>query len=133
MRFLYILFIFSIAALLLGCNNASSVLSKAREAGIPSLRKDLEKLATSNESASHDIPQASWPASVRRMKPIAVEHHNEGLLLVYKKSERNQEGLLVMLDVNKDPGSGGSGVSYESLRDGLFWCREKIRTPQMKR
>jgi hypothetical protein len=59
---------------------------------------------------------------------MAVQHHGDGILLVLSKFMRKQEGFLIMLDPNADPGIGGSGVSYQSLGDGFFWCFEKIRT-----
>ena len=50
-----------------------------------------------------------------------------GVLIVVSRGGREQEGLLVMPDPNGDPGGGGSGVSYSSLGDGMFWCTEKLR------
>jgi hypothetical protein len=52
-----------------------------------------------------------------------------GVLIVLGKAFREQRGLLVMLDPNEDPGAGGSGVGYERLGEGLYWCNETIRTP----
>ena len=60
---------------------------------------------------------------------MSVQLHMTGVLVVLSRAERLQHGLLVMLDPKDDPGGGGSGVSYDSLGDGLFWCSEKIRTP----
>jgi hypothetical protein len=57
----------------------------------------------------------------------------EGVLIVASRVGREQEGLLVMLNAKDDPGAGGSGASYDSLGDGLFWCVEKIRTPRRQR
>jgi len=50
-----------------------------------------------------------------------------GFLIVTSRVGREQEGLLIMLDSDDNPGSGGSGVSYDKIRDGVFWCVEKIR------
>ena len=60
---------------------------------------------------------------------MSVRLHMTGVLVVRSRADREQHGLLVMLDPKDDPGAGGSGVSYDSLGEGLFWCAEKIRAP----
>ena len=60
---------------------------------------------------------------------MSVQLHMTGVLVVLSRADREQHGLLVMLDPKDDPGAGGSGAGYDSLGEGLFWCWEKIRTP----
>lgn len=111
----------------LGCGRHSHALSLVREIGINELRNDLIVTASAAGNVS-DIPQSAWPDSVRRFKPLAVGRHMGGVLIVTSRSGREQEGLLVMLDSEDDPGTGGSGASYDRIRsDGVFWCIEKIR------
>jgi hypothetical protein len=115
-----------------GCSRSpqSRAGSIAREVGVANLRADLQTLTASPAGQQHDIPPTAWPASVRRFHPLAVQRHMEGVLIILSRVGREQEGLVVMLDPRNDPGSGGSGVSYERLRrDGVFWCVEKIREP----
>jgi hypothetical protein len=40
---------------------------------------------------------------------------------------RGLVGLLILPDAKSEAGPGGSGVSYERVGDGLFWCTEKLR------
>ena len=109
-----------------GCGTGA--LRTAKEIGVPKLRADIQALVTASAGQKgSEIPEAAWPESVRRFKPLAVQRHMDGVLIVTTRVGRHQEGLLVMLDEKEDPGSGGSGVDYDSLEDGLFWCSEKIR------
>jgi len=117
--------------LAIGCSRStqSRAVNIAREVGVSKLRTDLQSLAALPEGQQHNIPQSAWPESVRRFEPLAVQLHMSGVLIVSSRAGQEQEGLLVLLDPKDDPGAGGSGPSYESLGDGLFWCVEKIRTP----
>jgi hypothetical protein len=111
----------------LGCGRHSHALSLVREIGINELRNDLIVTVSANGTLA-EIPQSAWPDSVKRFQPLAVERHMGGVLIVTSRSGRKQEGLLVMLDSEDDPGGGGSGVIYDKIRsDGVFWCIEKIR------
>src|SRR5262245_8945598 len=111
-----------------GCGGSRSrTMNIAREIGINELRLDLT-LLVSAEGSQQEIPQADWSEYVRRFRPLAVQRHMGGVLIVISRVGRQQEGLLVMLDSKDNPGSGGSGVSYDRIRsDGVFWCVEKIR------
>jgi len=110
-----------------GCDSPRSrAIGLVREIGISELRNDLI-LAVSVEGKRHEIPRATWPESVRRFQPMSVQRHMGGILIVTSHVGREQEGLLIMLDSKDDPGSGGNGVSYDRIRDGVFWCVEKIR------
>jgi len=125
-----ILFPLFLGLLFIGCghplqNNANSV---AREIGIPKLRADL-KVAVEAAAEQHSISSTAWPESIRRFNPIGLEHHMNGIVIVLKRSGKEQEGLLVLFDPKGAPGAGGSGASYEALGEGLFWCFEKFRTP----
>lgn len=124
----YIFPVVLIALVCLGCGSGRSrAISVVREIGINELRNDLI-LTVSGTKGQHEIPQSSWPESVRRFQPLSVQKHMGGVLIVINRVGREQEGLLVMLDPNDDPGSGGSGVSYDRLRgDGVFWCVETVR------
>lgn len=127
----------SLLALLLGifvigCSRSpkSDAVVVAREVGVSKLREDLKALAASPAGQQYEIPQSAWPDSVRRFRPMAVHLHGEGVFIVLSpagRGDREQEGLLVMLDLKNDPGGGGSGVRYESLGNGLHWCWEKVR------
>ena len=111
-----------------GCGNSRSrAIGIVREIGFNELRLDLT-LTVSDRSA-HEIPQTEWSEYVRRFHPVAVQRHMGGVLIVISRVGREQEGLLVMLNREDDPGSGGSGASYDKIRDGLFWCVETIRDP----
>ena len=123
-----------VAALLafvaVGCGSSRShAISIAHEICVSKLRADLQALAASPAGQQHEIPKTAWPESVRRFQPLSVQRHMNGMLIVFSHAEREQQGMLVMLDATEDPGSGGSGVSYDNLCEGLFWCVEKIRTP----
>ena len=119
-----------LAFVAVGCSSSRSrAISVAHEIGVSKLRADLQALAASPAGQQHEIPQTAWPESVRRFQPLSVQRHMNGVLMVFSRAEREQQGMLVMLDASEDPGSGGSGVSYDSLGEGLFWCVEKIRTP----
>ena len=110
-----------------GCGSARSrAIATAREIGINELRNDLI-LTVSVEGKQREIPQTAWPDSVRRFHPLAIQRHMGGVLIVTSRVGREQEGLLVMLDSKDNPGSGGSGVNYDRIRDGVFWCVEKVR------
>lgn len=119
---------FSFLALIgIGCGRHSQALALVREIGVNELRIDLIDTVSAAGNVA-EIPQSAWPESVRRFQPLAVERHMGGVLIVMSRSGRKQEGLLVMLDSEDDPGSGGSGVTYDRIRsDGVFWCIEKIR------
>jgi hypothetical protein len=127
MNWHYVVSIVFAAALLAGCSGPSSALGTAHEIGVSKLRQDLQGLAKSPAGQQHDIPQSAWPDSVRRFHPQAVQLHMNGILIVLGKAAKEQRGLLVMLEPNEDPGAGGSGVDYESLGEGLYWCNETIR------
>lgn len=118
-----------LSLLAVGCSRSpqSRAASIAREVGVTKLRADLQALTVSPSGQQHDIPPTAWPASVQRFQPLAVQLHMDGVLIVASRAGRDQEGLLVMLNPKEDPGPGGSGVDYDSLGDGLFWCVEKIR------
>lgn len=119
-----------VAFVAVGCGSSRSrAVSIAYEVGVPKLRADLQALVASPAGQQHEIPQTAWPDSVRRFQPMSVQLHMTGVLIVVSHADREKEGLLVMLDAKDDPGGGGSGVSYDSVGDGLFWCVEKIRTP----
>ena len=128
MRFRHITCALLLGVLAIGCESRQSrALSIARDGGLPDLRADLQALVAASVNEQSDIPSNTWPASVQRFQPINVQRHMGGVLIVATRVGRNQEGLLVMLDPKDDPGIGGSGVSYQSHGDGLFWCNEKIR------
>lgn len=131
----YALCVLLLSLLAFGCSRSpqSRAASIAREIGVTKLRTDLQALTASPAGQQHDIPQTAWPASVQRFQPLAVQLHMEGVLIVASRAGREQEGLFVMLNPKDDPGGGGSGVSYDSLGDGLFWCVEKIRVPRRQR
>ena len=99
------------------------------EVGVVRLREDLQRTTAVPEAQSHEVPRSIWPESVKRFSPVALQHHGEGVLLVLARSGRSQEGLLVMIDPKADPGTGGSGVGYKPLGEGIFWCWEKMRIP----
>ena len=126
-----ILIIAFVVGLLLGvaCGPRANAVRIAHEVGVSKLRDDLVALVASPEGQRHEISQNVWPESVRKLQPLAVQHHMSGVLIVLNQSRRQQAGLLVMLDSKDEPGPGGSGVDYDTLGDGLFWCSEKIRTP----
>jgi hypothetical protein len=86
-------------------------------------------LSPRREGREYEIPKAAWPESIKRFQPLSVQAHVSGALIVISRVDREQHGLLVMLDPKGDPGAGGSGAGYDSLGDGLFWCWEKIRRP----
>jgi len=112
-----------------GCGDGRSrAVSIARDVGLPKLRADLYTLVTSPTGHQHEIPQTVWPESVRRFRPLSVQLHAPGVLLVLHRAYPEQRGLLVLLDADDDPGAGGSGTGYEGLGDGLFWCREQVRS-----
>jgi hypothetical protein len=117
-----------------GCGSSRSrAISLAHEAGINELRNDLIAAVSGGEK-QHELPQATWPESVQRFQPLSVQRHTGGILIVIIQADREQEGLLIMLDPKDDPGSGGSGVSYERIRsEGVFWCVEKVRAPWRQR
>lgn len=128
--YLTVCWLAALLAVSVGCSSSRSrAISIARDIGVAKLRADLQALAASPAGQQHEIPQSAWPESVRRFQPLSVQRHMNGVLMVFSRAEREQEGMLVMLDASEDPGSGGSGVSYDSLGEGLFWCVEKIRTP----
>ena len=127
MKIRHSLSIVLLCVLLLGCDGSSSALRTAQEIGVPRLRHDLQALVASPAGQQHDIPQPAWPESVSKFRPLAVQLHMNGVLIVLGKALKEQQGLLVMLNPNEDPGAGGSGVDYESLGEGLYWCRETIR------
>lgn len=120
-----------LGTLVIGCGRSpqSDAVGVAREVGISKLRADLKTLAVSPAGQQYDIAQSAWSDSVRRFRPMAVHLHGEGVFIVLSPAgrEREQEGLLVMLDPQNDPGGGGSGVRYENLGNGLYWCWEKVR------
>lgn len=119
-----------LSLLFLGCSFGLQQKAKktADETGIPKLRSDLKSIGETTTN-QNQIPSAVWPESIRRFNPISLEYHMGGIVIVLKRSGKDQEGLLVMLDPNEDPGGGGSGASYDRLGEGLFWCSEKVRTP----
>jgi hypothetical protein len=125
----YILCAMLAAAVGFGCRNSRSrATSIAHEVSINALRADLILLTTGTAGGKqHGIPETEWPSSVQRFRPLAVQRHMGGVLIVTTRVDRKQEGLLVMLDPDADPGSGGSGVTYDNVGHGLFWCVEKIR------
>src|ERR1043165_8342704 len=129
MNWHYVVSIVFTAALLAGCSGPSSALGTAHEVGVSKLRQDLQRLAKSQAGQQHNIPQSAWPDSVLRFHPQAVQLHMNGILIVLGRAAKQQRGLLVMLEPNEDPGTGGSGVGYESLGEGLYWCNETIRAP----
>jgi hypothetical protein len=130
MQFRHVVFMFVLGALAFGCGaSRSRAVDVARKVGVPTLRGDLQVVVASPAGHQHQIPQTAWPESVQRFRPLAVELHMKGVLIVLTRSGRVQEGLLVMLDPKDDPGAGGSGAGYDSVGDGLYWCWEKIRTP----
>jgi hypothetical protein len=113
-----------------GCGgDRSNALSTAHAVGLPQLRTELQALAASLAGQKSAIPPSAWPKSVQRFKPVAVQLHLSGVLIVLGQSGRVQQSLLVVSDPKDDPGDGGSGVSYERLGDGLYWCVEQIRMP----
>ena len=113
-----------------GCDaSRSRAVDVAHEVGVPKLRADLQTVVASPAGQKHEIPKTAWPSSVQRFKPLAVERHMSGVLIVLSRGGRKQEGLLVMLHAKDDPGAGGSGAGYDGLGDGLFWCWEKLRDP----
>lgn len=117
-----------LSVLAFGCGGSRSrAVNLAHEVGISKLRSDLQAVVASPAGQNHQIPQTAWPQSVQRFRPLAVERHMRGVLIVLSKGGREQRGLLVMLDPKEDPGAGGSGVGYDSLGDGLYWCWEKYR------
>jgi hypothetical protein len=119
-----------LAVVVVGCGDSRSrVVGIAHEVGVSKLRADLHALVASPAGQHHEIPQTAWPDSVRRFQPLSVQRHMTGMLIVLSRVDREQQGLLVMPDPKDDPGSGGSGVSYDRLGDSLFWCSEKIRVP----
>ena len=119
-----------LAFVAVGCaSSRSRAVSIAYDVGVSKLRADLQTLVASPDGQQHEIPQTAWPESVRRFQPLSVQRHMTGVLVVLSRADREQHGLLVMLDPKDDPGAGGSGVGYDNLGDGLFWCWEKIRTP----
>src|SRR5262245_2105984 len=86
-----------------GCGGyRSRTMKLAREIGINELRLDLT-LLVSAEGAQQEIPEASWSEYVRRFRPLAVQRHMGGVLIVVSRVGRQQEGLLVMLDSKGDP------------------------------
>lgn len=125
------LFALLLGIFVIGCSRSpkSGAVVVAREVGVSKLREDLKALAASPAGQQYEIAQSAWPDSVRRFRPMAVHPHGEGVFIVLSPAgrEREQEGLLVMLDPQNDPGGGGSGVRYESLGNGLYWCLEKVR------
>jgi hypothetical protein len=127
-RYIVYAMLFAFAAV--GCGGSHSrAISLAHDIGVSKLRADLQALVASPAGRQHEIPKSEWPESLRRFQPLAVERHMTGVLVVLNRADREQEGLLVMLDPKDDPGAGGSGASYDALGDGLFWCWEKIRDP----
>ena len=119
-----------LAFVAVGCGSSRSrAVRIAHEIGVSKLRTDLQTLVASPSGKQHEIAQAAWPESIRRFEPLSVQLHMTGVLVVFSRADREQHGLLVMLDPKDHPGAGGSGVSYDSLGEGLFWCSEKIRTP----
>lgn len=130
LRFLLPFCVLHLAVCGAGCGDARShTLRMAREVGFNELRADLMLVAAVNEQ--REIPKAVWPESIRRLHPLAVQRHMGGILLVARRDENKQEGTLFMLNPEDDPGAGGSGVGYASLRiRGVFWCVEKNRDSQ---
>ncbi len=129
MRIRYALHALILSLIVAGCGAQSRAVNTAQEIGISKLRADLVALRASPLAAQHGISEAAWPASVRRLQPLAVQRHMGGVLIVLSRGGREQEGLLVMPDLKDDPGGGGSGASYSSLGEGMFWCIEKLRAP----
>jgi hypothetical protein len=117
-----------------GCGaSRSRAVDVAHEVGVSKLRADLQAVVALPAGQQHEIPKTAWPSSVQRFKPLAVERHMGGIVIVLSRGGREQEGLLVMLDAKDDPGAGGSGAGYDALGDGLFWCWEKLRAPRRPR
>jgi len=129
MRIRYTLLALLLSLFVAGCSAQSRAVNTVQEIGISKLRADLVALRASAAATQHEIPEPAWPASVRRLQPLAVQRHMGGVLVVLSRGGREQEGLLVMPNPKDDPGGGGSGVSYSSLGDGMYWCIEKLRAP----
>ncbi len=100
------------------------IVGTVRSYGVGPLRADLLDLARAPDGITKSD---SWPESVRALRPLSVQPHRGGVLLVVRESARMQHGLLIMLDAEGDPGAGGSGVGYEALGEGMFWCWQKKR------
>src|SRR5687767_12489499 len=94
-------------------DSRSRAFSIAHIVGVSKFRADLHALAASPAGQQDEIPQTSWPESVRRFQPMSVQLHMTGVLIVLSRADREQHGLLVMLDTKDEVGAGGSGVGYE--------------------
>ena len=58
-------------------------------------------------------------------RPLRVEPHLGGAWLVYKDSERYEEGIYV--DRKSVDGWGGSGMEVTRWSDKIGWSKEKVR------
>ncbi|HAV63828.1 MAG TPA: hypothetical protein DCY13_15865 [Verrucomicrobiales bacterium] len=129
MHFPSIFFGAVLAVVAIGCGGPrSNAVDLVQDIGVSEIRADLQTLVASPAGRQHEIPPTAWPESIRRLQPVSVHLHMTGVLMVFSRTEREQHGLLFMLNSADDPGAGGSGVVYENLGDGLFWCTEKLRS-----
>src|SRR6267378_4124159 len=88
-----------LALVAVGCGGSRSrAVSIAHDVGVSKLRADLQALVASPAGHQQEIPPTAWPECVRRFQPLSVQLHMTGVLVVLSRADREQHGLLVMLD-----------------------------------
>jgi len=85
MQFHHMVCMLALSAVAVGCGGSRSrAVDVARKVGVSKLRADLQTVVASPSGQEHQVPRRAWPESVKRFRPLAVELHMKGVLIVLK-------------------------------------------------
>lgn len=106
----------------------SKELRFVRSIGAKNLRTYVTELHQrgSWKLADGELLKEMWHKAFANHGVVAVKPYTNGLLVVFKRSDRYEQGVYIQSNQSESP-YDGSGISFKELADGIYRFEQKNR------